>query len=118
MVSPDNRVVYSTAHGAMCPVCGKPTAQCNCRGAAPGFPADGVVRVGRQTKGRKGSGVTVIYGVPLGPEDLKLLAGALKAQCGCGGTVKDGVIEIQGDHRDRLVEALQKKGWTVKRAGG
>jgi translation initiation factor 1 len=79
---------------------------------------DGIVRVGRQTKGRRGKGVSVITGVPLGPAELKDLAKQLKRLCGSGGTVKDGVIEIQGDHRDRLVEELQKRGWTVKRSGG
>jgi translation initiation factor 1 len=81
-------------------------------------PADGIVRVGRETKGRRGKGVSVITGVPLGESDLKDLAKQLKRLCGSGGTVKDGVIEIQGDHRDRLVEELTKRGWTVKRSGG
>jgi translation initiation factor 1 len=74
--------------------------------------------VGRETKGRKGKGVTVITGVPLPPTELTELGAALKKLCGSGGTVKGGVIEIQGDHRDRLVEELAKRGWTVKRAGG
>jgi translation initiation factor 1 len=74
--------------------------------------------VGRQTKGRKGKGVTVITGVPLSTAELKELGKALKKLCGSGGTVKDGVIEIQGDHRDRLVEELTRRGWTVKRSGG
>jgi translation initiation factor 1 len=77
-----------------------------------------VVRVSRQTQGRKGKGVTVITGVPLAGDALKALAKELKSTCGSGGTVKEGVIEIQGDHRDRLVEVLQGKGWRVKRAGG
>jgi translation initiation factor 1 len=74
--------------------------------------------VGRETKGRKGKGVTVITGVPLPLTELKELGKALKKLCGSGGTVKDGVIEIQGDHRDRLVAELATRGWTVKRAGG
>jgi translation initiation factor 1 len=74
--------------------------------------------VGRQTKGRKGKGVTVITGVPLPPAELKELGTQLKKRGGSGGTVKDGVIEIQGDHRDRLVEELSGRGWTVKRSGG
>lgn len=85
------------------------------RGAVPG---DGLVRVGRQTKGRKGKGVTVITGIPLPPAELKELGSGLKKLCGSGGTVRDGVIEIQGDHRDRLVEELARRGWTVKRSGG
>jgi translation initiation factor 1 len=79
---------------------------------------DGVVRVGRETKGRKGKGVTLVSGVPLPPEELKTLAKELKQKCGTGGTLKDGVIEIQGDHRDALIELLKTKGWTVKRSGG
>ena len=111
-------IVYSTANGRMCPTCGKPIAACSCRqkSAVPG--GDGIVRVERQTKGRKGKGVTVITGVPLDATELKELGKQLKARCGAGGTVKDGVIEIQGDHREVLVEELKKRGWTVKRAGG
>ncbi len=79
---------------------------------------DGIVRVGRETKGRKGSGVTMITGIPSHPEGLEKLAKQFKQQCGTGGTVKNGVIEIQGDHRDLLVVELQKLGYTVKRSGG
>ena len=79
---------------------------------------DGVVRVGRETKGRKGKGVTVVTGVPLAGDALDDLASQLKRLCGSGGTVRDGVIEIQGDHRDQLVAELAKRGWTVKRSGG
>ncbi len=88
------------------------------RPAAQAAPADGVVRVGRETKGRKGKGVTVLTGLPVGGRDLEALARELKALCGAGGTVRDGVIEIQGDHRDRLVRALEERGWRVKRSGG
>jgi translation initiation factor 1 len=80
--------------------------------------SDGIVRVGRETKGRKGAGVTVITGIPSHPEGLEKLAKQFKQQCGTGGTVKNGVIEIQGDHRDQLVAELQKLGYTVKRSGG
>jgi translation initiation factor 1 len=76
------------------------------------------VRVGRETKGRKGKGVTVVTGVPLVADALDELASKLKRSCGSGGTVKDGVIEIQGDHRDLLVSELAKFGWAVKRSGG
>ncbi len=79
---------------------------------------DGVVRVSRQTKGRKGKGVTLITGVPLTGDELKNLAKQLKQKCGSGGTVKNGVIEIQGDHRDTVVAELSKQEWTVKKAGG
>ncbi|MCH2100391.1 MAG: stress response translation initiation inhibitor YciH [Planctomycetes bacterium] len=79
---------------------------------------DGVVRIGRETKGRKGGGVTVVTGVPLEGKELKALAKKLKQLCGSGGSVMGGRIEIQGDHRDRLVAELSKRGWTVKKSGG
>ncbi len=79
---------------------------------------DGVVRVGRETKGRKGKGMTVITGVPLHPEGLKELAKKLKQKCGTGGTLKGQTIEIQGDHRNLLVTELQALGYTVKKSGG
>jgi len=79
---------------------------------------DGVVRVGRETKGRKGKGVTVITGVPLTGVALEELATRLKKRCGSGGTVHEGVIEIQGDHRDALLAELGKLGYAVKRSGG
>ena len=102
----------------MCPACGQPVALCACRAVEARPAGDGVVRVGRQTQGRKGKGVTVITGVPLAGAELEALAGVLKKRCGSGGTVRDGTIEIQGDHRDALVEALAARGWTVKRSGG
>jgi len=111
-------VVYSTRHGAMCPRCDQPVARCTCRREGSGPRGDGVVRVGRQTQGRKGKGVTVVTGVPLGDAELVALGKELKKKCGSGGTVKNGVIEIQGDHRDRLVVELRTRGWTVKRSGG
>lgn len=111
-------VVYSTGEGRICPACGRQLAQCACRSAAVGVAGDGVVRVGRQTQGRRGKGVTVISGVPLRGTELEALATALRKRCGAGGTVRDGVIEIQGDHRDLLVAELQRRGWTVRRSGG
>jgi len=81
-------------------------------------PSDGTVRLRREVKGRGGGTVIVITGVPLAGEALKELAGALKKRCGCGGTAKDGVIEIQGDHRDTLLKELEARGWRVKLAGG
>jgi translation initiation factor 1 len=83
---------------------------------APTGPAR--VRVGRETSGRSGKGVSVITGLPLSAEDLEALATRLKKTCGAGGAVKDGTIEIQGDHRDRLVQELVKLGYEAKRAGG
>jgi translation initiation factor 1 len=82
------------------------------------MPADGTVRLRRETKGRGGGTVIVISGVTLAGAELKDLAGALKKRCGCGGTVKDGIIEIQGDHRDTLITELQNRGYRVKLAGG
>jgi translation initiation factor 1 len=82
------------------------------------LPADGTVRLQRQTKGRCGGTVIVISGIPLPDAALKELSGALKKRCGCGGTVKDGIIEIQGDHRDTLLLELQTRGYRVKLAGG
>ena len=79
---------------------------------------DGIVRVGRETKGRKGKGITVISGIPLHPKGLKDLAKTLKQKCGTGGTVKGRIIEIQGDHRNLLVSELQSMGYTVKKSGG
>ena len=76
------------------------------------------MRVARETKGRKGKGVTVITGVSLQPAELKALGRELKQVCGSAGTVKNGVIEIQGHHRDRLVAELKHRNFTVKRAGG
>ncbi len=113
-------LVYSTEHGRMCPGCGKPTGQCVCQRVKAETipPSDGVVRVSRETKGRKGKGVTLITGIPLGHDDLAKLATKLKRKCGAGGTVKAGVIEIQGDHRDLLVAELASQGYTVKRSGG
>ena len=83
---------------------------------SPAGPAR--VRVGRETSGRAGKGVSVVSGLPLPAADLEALATRLKKLCGAGGAVKDGVIEIQGDHRDRLVQELVRLGYEAKRAGG
>ena len=94
-------------------------AQCRCKAAAR--PAgDGIVRVSRETAGRKGKGVTVIRGLPLDDAALSVVGKQLKAACGSGGTVKDGVVEIQGDHLDKVLAWLKARpeGWTIKRAGG
>ena len=104
----DLDIVFSTDKGRI-----KPEKK---KAAAP--KGDGIVRVGRETKGRKGAGVSVITGVPLHPDGLKDLAKKLKQKCGTGGTIKGNVIEIQGDHRDLLVAELEKLGYTVKKAGG
>lgn len=104
----------------MCPGCGKAVGECICRALQAGeIPAgDGIVRVSRETKGRKGKGVTLVTGVPLEENKLRNLGKQLKRRCGAGGTIKGRVIEIQGDHRDLLIEELKKQGYTVKGAGG
>jgi translation initiation factor 1 len=111
-------IVYSTEFGRTCPACGRPVAGCACRRAGPSPKNDGIVRVGRVTKGCKGKGLTVITGIPLDDDSLAALAKQLKQKCGAGGTIKDGGIEIQGDHRDMLEEELKARGYKVKRAGG
>ena len=113
----DRAFVWSSERGQLCPRCDRPIAACVCRRPG-GPPNDGVVRVGRETKGRRGKGVTVITGVPLEGAELAELGKQLKRRCGSGGTLKDGVLEIQGDHRDLLVSELEARGWTVKRSGG
>lgn len=112
-------IVYSTDVGSRCPNCQRPVAECVCRKGTPGKrAADGSVRVSRETQGRKGKGVTVIAGLGLASAELDALATELKKFCGSGGTTADGRIEIQGDHRDRLVDELIRRGWKAKRAGG
>ena len=113
-----NRKVYSSEGGRLCPECGEPADGCRCAARPAVSPGNGRVRVGRETKGRRGKAVTVVSGLPLGAADLADLAKALKARCGAGGTVRDGVIEIQGDHRDTLVAELQARGYDAKRSGG
>ena len=109
--------MYSTDAGRMCPVCRKPVSGCICK-QTPVAKTDGVVRVSLQTKGRGGKSVTLVKGVPLDALALAVLGKQLRAACGSGGTVKDGVVEVQGDHVDIVMAALQKQGHVVKRAGG
>ncbi|MGN7611425.1 translation initiation factor Sui1 [Magnetococcales bacterium HHB-1] len=113
-----DRIVYSTEQGRICPKCGQPTKRCACRKTQTKPANDGIVRVSRETKGRKGKGVTLIKGLALDDTALKKMGKTLKRMCGSGGTVKNGVIEIQGDHIDRVMTWLKKQGLTVKRAGG
>ena len=103
----------------MCPGCRRPVAQCSCRQTAAAAPAgDGIARVLRETKGRGGKTVTVVRGLPGDPAAVVLLAQKLKAACGSGGTVKDGVIEVQGDHVEKVLAVLQQQGMKARRAGG
>jgi len=112
-------LVYSTDGGRTCPACRKPLAACLCAAQpAVARPGDGVVRVSRETKGRGGKAVTVIRGVALDAAGLAALGKSLRATCGAGGTVKDGVLELQGDHCDRVLALLAARGWTVRRSGG
>ncbi len=111
-------LVYSSEFGRMCPACEYPGGDCRCNNKIPAGKSDGIVRVGRETKGRKGSGVTTITGISGNEDELKKLAAELKKRCGAGGAIKSGVIEIQGDHRDRLIIELEKMGYKVKRSGG
>ncbi len=120
-----DRTVYATDRGRICPNCQRPVARCACRASPRAAPVgdgdgdgDGVVRVRRETRGRKGKTVTTITGVPLASNELRALAAELKRQCGSGGSAKGGVIEVQGDHAAALVTALEERGYSVKRAGG
>ena len=129
----DDRLVYSSEAGRLCPACGRKISVCECRGSSRGRGArariaarseaeaakssDGIVRVGRSTKGRGGKVVTTVTGVAGDDDAKKALAAELKRSCGTGGSVKDGVIEIQGEHRDTLVRELERRGFQVKRVG-
>lgn len=110
-------LVYSTELGRTCPDCRRPVAECRCR-ANERPSTGGPVRVGRETAGRKGAGVTVVTGLPLGGSELAALASALKKRCGSGGTARDGRIELQGDHRDTVVAELRQRGYDARRSGG
>ena len=111
-------LVYSTDRGKMCPSCRQPIGQCTCCLKKPTAVSDGIVRVSRQTSGRNGKSVTVVKGLALDSDALTRLGKQFKAACGSGGTVKDGAIEIQGDHCERVIATLGEQGWVVKRAGG
>jgi translation initiation factor 1 len=112
-------LVYSTDSGRMCPGCRKAISLCACSTAAPApAMADGIVRISRETKGRGGKAVTVVRGLPMDPASLEAMAKQLKAACGSGGTVKNGVLEMQGDHRDKILALLTSQGFKIKRAGG
>jgi len=122
----DNRLVYSTETGRICPGCSKPVSACVCKKKktvkvkkqSNSYPNDGTIRIQREVKGRKGKTVTVVFGVPLENEKLKQFATTLKVRCGAGGSVKNGLIFIQGDHRRALLDEIKKQGYKVKLAGG
>jgi translation initiation factor 1 len=111
-------MVYSTELGRTCPTCRRSLAECACRDGTTRLLGDGNVRVGRSTNGRAGKCVTIVSGLPLNVERLAELATQLKRKCGSGGTVKDGSIEIQGDHREVVLGQLVALGYKPKRTGG
>jgi len=122
----DSRLVYTTETGRICPECGKPASSCSCKKKKTvkadkqptAYPNDGTIRIQREVKGHKGKTVTAVFGVPLENEELLKFVKTLKRLCGAGGSVKDGVIVIQGDHRQTLLNEIKKYGYTAKLAGG
>ena len=120
---PANRVVYDTDHGRLdrCSNCKRRLEACVCPKGTPGSArgkSDDTVRVSRDSKRRRGKTVTVVTGIVAGQEALSEIAGTLKRLCGSGGTVSDGTVEIQGDHRERVAAKLTELGYKVKLAGG
>ncbi len=117
---PRGGLVYSTDGGRMCPVCRQPQAACVCAATrrTAAAPVGGPVRVSRESKGRGGKTVTLVRGLALEPAALEALGKRLRSAMGAGGTVKDGVLEVQGDHAERVVAWLQAEGLPAKRAGG
>jgi translation initiation factor 1 len=117
----NSRLVYSTETGKICPTCQKPLSKCTCKKkkskSQPNIKIDGIIRVQREVKGRKGKTVTTVSGFQIANSELKNLATQLKRRCGTGGSVKDGVIIIQGDHRDTLITELENRGFKAKIAG-
>ena len=118
----NSKLVYSTEFGQVCPECQKPISECICKKkkpkSRPETKQDGVIRIRREVKGRKGKTVTVIYGFSFDQGDIKTLTKQLKQQCGTGGSVKDDMIIIQGDHREKLMKLLKAQGHNVKLSGG
>jgi translation initiation factor 1 len=118
----NSRLVYSTKSGKICPSCQKPVSKCTCKKKKPrsqiNIKYDGIIRIQREVKGRKGKTVTTLSGFQINDAELKNLATQLKRRCGTGGSVKDGVIIIQGDHRNTLVIELKNQGFKVKISGG
>jgi translation initiation factor 1 len=110
-------LVYSTEGGRMCAACRRPLTLCACA-TTPRPAGDGIVRVNRESQRRGGKTVTVVRGLDLGDEALAALGKRLRTACGSGGTAKDGRIEVQGDHVERVIELLRADGRVVKRSGG
>ena len=119
--APSGGLVYSTDAGRMCPACRRPLASCSCaasRTARATPRGDGIARIRRETGGRGGKTVTVVTGLLLDETALAALFRRLKAACGTGGTVRDGVLELQGDHREQLTSLLAEEGIRSKLTGG
>ena len=118
----NSRLVYSTESGKICPSCQKPVSKCTCKKkksrSKPDIKIDGIIRVQREVKGRKGKTVTTVSGFEINADELKNLAAQLKRRCGTGGSVKNGIIIIQGDHRDTLITELNARGLKAKISGG
>ena len=118
----NSQLVYSTETGKICSSCQKPVSECTCKkkksGSQTNIKIDGIIRIQREVKGRKGKTMTTVSAFQLADDELKNLATQLKRRCGTGGSVKDGVIIIQGDHRDTLITELKERDYTVKLAGG
>ncbi len=118
----NSRLVYSTESGKICPSCQKLVSECTCKKkksrSQTNTKVDGIIRIQREVKGRKGKTVTIVSGFQINADELKNLASQLKRKCGTGGSVKDGVIIIQGDHRDTLITELKSRGFKAKIAGG
>ncbi len=111
-------LVYSTEGGRHCPGCRRPVGACVCRDRSRPREGDGTVTISRESKGRKGAGVTLIRGLPLADADLSKLTKVLKGRCGVGGAVKDGVVELQGDQREKVRAYLTDQGFRVRVSGG
>lgn len=110
--------VYTTESGRVCPHCGKAINDCVCKNEKVQPSGDGIVRVRVESKGRKGKTVTTISGLMMDDAALDKIAGELKRKCGAGGAVKNGVLEIQGDHAEKIISVLMAMGVKAKRAGG
>ena len=118
----NSQLVYSTETGKICPKCQKPVSECTCKkkksGSQTNIKIDGIIRIQREVKGRKSKTVTTVSGFQINADELKNLATQLKRRCGTGGSVKDGVIIIQGDHRETLITELKNRGFKAKITGG
>lgn len=117
--TPSSTLVYSTDTGRICPGCGQSQTRCACAANARAVTVgDGAVRVRRETQKRGGKTVTTVRGLPLPPDALVALGKRLRTACGTGGTAKDGVLELQGDHVERVLALLVAEGFAAKRGGG